>query len=188
MLAVLDANILYSFQLRSLLLHCAVQGVYQPLWSADILEEARRNLIRKGVMTDAQWSSLNAQVEKHFSDALGYGYDGAASGLDLPDEGDRHVVALAVHYEADAIVTWNTKDFPPATLKQVGLTRVRPPTFIKMLWETDQKGVFEAARQDRRSMSKSRPSTEEYLNRLRSSAQIPSFARILEASGFHKNG
>ena len=38
--------------------------------------------------------------------------------MQLPDEGDRHVLALAVHYEADVIVTWNSKDFPKAgTLK-----------------------------------------------------------------------
>ena len=41
-LAVLDANVLYPFQLRNFLLHAAVEDLFDPLWSDEIVDEFSR--------------------------------------------------------------------------------------------------------------------------------------------------
>ena len=46
--ALLDANVLYTAYLRDLLLRLAQASVYQPRWSAEILDEVARN-VKKGV-------------------------------------------------------------------------------------------------------------------------------------------
>lgn len=43
--AVLDADVLYPPPLRDTLLSAAFEGCFQPLWSAEILDEAIRNLL-----------------------------------------------------------------------------------------------------------------------------------------------
>ena len=45
MIAVLDANVLYSAPVRDLLLQLAFSGVFQARWSADIENEWTRNLL-----------------------------------------------------------------------------------------------------------------------------------------------
>ncbi len=49
----------------------------------------------------------------------------------LKDEGDNHVVELAVASGASQLVTWNTKDFVRMELKFPGLRCCDPPTLLK---------------------------------------------------------
>lgn len=185
MLAVLDANVLYPFQLRNFLLHLAALETFQPLWSDEIIEETRKNLLKKGVMTQAKWDSLERQLRKHFSDAWGQGFQSRIVDLTIPDPDDRHVLALAVHYEADVIVTYNTKDFPRRALEPLGLDRVRPPTFVDRIWKKDRAAVLEAAELHRLSLTKDPVSRPEYLTQLRDRAQLRQVADRLKKSGFH---
>jgi hypothetical protein len=56
--AVLDANVLFPFQLRNLLLHLAVDGLFEPLWSEQIVDECVRNLRSNAGLTDEQCAHL----------------------------------------------------------------------------------------------------------------------------------
>lgn len=51
-------------------------------------------------------------------DSLVTGYESLIAGLDLPDVDDRHVLAAAIHCNADAIITFNLRDFPAEKLAQ----------------------------------------------------------------------
>jgi hypothetical protein len=62
---------------------------------------------------------MNAAVR----DCLVEGYEPLIDILDLPDPGDRHVLAAAIKVNAQLIVTRNRKDFPPKILAEWG---VRP--------------------------------------------------------------
>ncbi|WP_420125121.1 PIN domain-containing protein [Longimicrobium sp.] len=182
--AVLDANVLFPFQLRNLLLHLAVDGLFEPLWSEQIVGECVRNLRLRAGLTDAQCGHLSGQMRAAFPEAWGTGYEGAADGLVLPDEGDRHVIALAVHHEAEFIITRNAKHFPPAVLRPFGIRPLDPDVFIVRLWRRDAPAVLAAAERHRLSLRRAPLAPERYLDSLRTHAELPRTARRLLAAGF----
>lgn len=179
LLAVLDANVLYPFQLRNLLLWLAQEGLYEPLWSELILDEVQRSLRGRAELTEAQLDHLESQMRRAFPEACGSGFHGADQEVQLPDEGDRHVLALSVHYEADVIVTWNTKHFPKAVLADSGLEPIRPPSFLDRLWAMDQERVVRAAEAHRTSLVRDPLAPAAYLGALRTRAGLRRLAQRL---------
>lgn len=182
--AVLDANVLYPFQLRNLLLHLAVEGVYTPLWSDEILEEVARALRTNANLSDQQCAHLFGQMRQHFPDAFGGNHAGAADALTLRDEGDRHVIALALAYEAEVIVTSNIKHFPAIALRPLGVEALRPDDFCAALAEQDAAAVLRAAEQHRTSLKSHPLRHDEYLTSLEEKAGLKRTARLLLEAGF----
>lgn len=183
-LAVLDTNVLFPFQLRNLLLHLAVEDLYTPLWSAEILEELARVLGSHAGLTEGQRAHLLEQMGKYFPDALGSAPGDAADGLLLPDEGDRHVIALAAHYEADAIVTANLRHFPESALKGLGVEAWHPDEFCLHLAQGERTAVLRASEKHRTSLAKHPLTPEEYLASLSAHAGLRRTADWLEEAGF----
>jgi predicted nucleic acid-binding protein len=107
---VLDANALFPNTLRDTLLRAAAAGLYQVHWSAQILEEARRNLVLKGIMSEDRSTRLVEHMQRAFPEALVTGYEELIPSM-KNDEGDRHVTAVAVLSGAEVIVTSNLKHF-----------------------------------------------------------------------------
>ena len=60
-------------------------------------------------------------MDAHVRDVLIIGFEDLVPSLELPDPGDRHVLAAAIRSEADIIVTVNLKDFPASLLAPYGL-------------------------------------------------------------------
>jgi len=69
---------------------------------------------------------MNASVP----DCLVTNYKKLANSIELPDPDDRHVLAAAIVGHADAIVTFNTKDFPQAVLQPYGIEVQHPDEFV----------------------------------------------------------
>jgi predicted nucleic acid-binding protein len=182
-LAVIDANVLFSFGQRGFFLFCATEGLFTPLWSEDIIEETSRHL-RDKKMDDIQLHGLLERLRAHFSEAWGYGFQGADQGMELPDEGDRHVVALAIYYQADYIVTTNTKDFPADALREVGVEVEKPDDFASTLYQIDPARVFRSAENHRCSLTKGIPTRKNYLESLANYGRLPLVARHLSSMGF----
>jgi predicted nucleic acid-binding protein len=129
--AVLDACVLYPAPVRDILLSLAHQGLYHARWSCTIHDEWIRNLLSK--RPDISESKLRATAEKMtraIPDAMIAGYERFISTIDLPDPDDRHVVAAALVGHADAIVTFNLKDFPSNMLEPLGIEAQHPDDFV----------------------------------------------------------
>lgn len=183
-LAVLDANVLYPFQLRNLLLHLAVVGVYQPLWSDAIVEECTRALRGSAGLTEEQCTHLVTQMRRHFGFAWGSPSTGMIEALVLPDADDRHVAALAADYEAEFIVTHNLRDFPSEMLQPLGITATDPDSFVALLWKAEARAVLRAAELHRTSLRQSPLSPEAYLQTLAAHTKLPRTADLLRNGGF----
>ena len=69
---------------------------------------------------------MNASVP----DCLVTNYEKLAASIELPDPDDRHVVAAAIVGHADAIVTFNIRDFPEAVLRPYGIEVQYPDEFV----------------------------------------------------------
>lgn len=126
--AFLDTCVLYPAYLCDTLLRLAVAGAYRPLWSADVLDELRRNLVRRGI-DPSRVDRRIIQMNRAFPDATVRGYETLVSGMEN-DPKDRHVLAGAVRANAEVVVTFNTKDFPAAALKPYDLLAVHPDEFL----------------------------------------------------------
>ena len=143
--ALLDANVLYTAGLRDVFLRLADRYLYVPLWSADIHAEWVRSLLADRPDIDAcVLDRTRAVMDGHFPDAVVTGYEAIAARLDLPDPGDRHVLAAAIRGQADVIVTGNLRDFPPDRLAPYALVAQHPDTFVADLFEADPDAVLAA--------------------------------------------
>lgn len=92
-----DANVLYPATLRNFLMHLALTGVFRAKWSADVHEEWMRNLLKnRPDLTREKLERTRQLMDKAAPDALVRGYEHLVSGLVLPDEDDRHVLAAAI--------------------------------------------------------------------------------------------
>ncbi|MEI6114118.1 MAG: PIN domain-containing protein [Burkholderiales bacterium] len=128
--ALLDANVLFPALLRDVLLSLALADLYSAKWSADIRRELEASLLRNFPDMNEKVSNLADCMEEAIPDCLVTGYEGLIDGMNLPDPDDRHVLAAAIVGHADAIVTFNQKDFPQDLMESLGIELQTPDEFI----------------------------------------------------------
>jgi predicted nucleic acid-binding protein len=129
--AFFDASVLYPSELRNLLMHLALTGLFRAKWSATVHEEWIGALLRRRPdLSREKLERTRMLMDLHATDALVTGYEDLIEGLRLPDPDDRHVLAAAIRARADVIVTANLRDFPPSTLGQFGIEPQHPDEFI----------------------------------------------------------
>ena len=108
--AFYDANVLYPAELRNLLMHLALIGLFRAKWSADVHEEWISSLLKKRPdLTRDKLERTRILMDQHAVDALVTDYEDLIPGLQLPDPDDRHVLAAAIRGHADVIVTINLR-------------------------------------------------------------------------------
>ena len=125
---VLDTCVLYPAHLRDTLLRLAERGLYQVLWSADIIEELHRNLVEAGIDGEAV-DHLCAEMQGAFPDAEVSGYRALLDSMTC-DPKDRHVLGAAVYSNAAAIVTFNLDDFPDSSVDPYEIDVIHPDRFL----------------------------------------------------------
>ena len=129
--AFYDADVLYGSQLRNLMRHLAMTGLFRARWSDGVHEEWRTRLLKnRPDLTREKLERTRMLMDKHAEDALVTGYGDLIEGLRLPDPDDRHVLAAAIRGRADVIVTRNTKHFPDDALQPFGIAALHPDEFV----------------------------------------------------------
>lgn len=164
---VYDACVLYPAPLRSFLIHLAMTDLYRARWSQLIHDEWMRNLLeQRSDLTWAQLERVRDLMDKHTRDAVVSGFEPLIDGLLLPDPDDRHVLACAIHSGAEAIITFNSKDFPDHALAQYDIRAIHPDEFISDMLALSPGHVVQAVQNHRKSLKKPPFSISEYLDLL----------------------
>jgi hypothetical protein len=121
--APIDTSVLWPSLQRDFLLSLAIEGLYRPLWSIEILAELesheKQKLINRGEQPDAaavRARHLIDQMTTAFDDTLDENWEPHDGTFNLPDPDDKHVAAAALVGGTGAIVTANGKDFPIAKI------------------------------------------------------------------------
>jgi predicted nucleic acid-binding protein len=180
--AVLDACVLYPAPLRDVLMTLAVEGAYRARWTAEIQDEWIRNLLEKRTDLNKERlfrtaSLMNEAVE----DALIENYEYVIQTLNLPDPNDRHVLAATIVGHADAIVTFNLKDFPEKMVSQHAVEVLHPDDFLVAQYELDTIGVLSIIKACRMKLKNPVKSAEDYIATLEQQG-LPRMCQILRGA------
>lgn len=124
----LDTCVLYPAYLCDTLLRLSDAEAFRPLWSAQVMDELRRNLVKRGIAPEAVDRRIG-QMIRSFPDAMVTGYESLVDGM-TNDAKDRHVLAAAVRANAEVLVTFNLSDFPRSALDPYDITPVHPDDFL----------------------------------------------------------
>lgn len=177
--AVLDACVLYPALLRDILISLGAEGVYRARWTAEIQDEWIRNLIEKRADLNKEKllhtaSLMNTAVE----DAMILDYEYLIPTLQLPDINDRHVLAAAIVGHADAIVTFNRRDFPEAVVSRHEIEILHPDDFLVAQYDLDNIGILSIIKMCRMKLRKPPKSAEDYIATLEQQG-LPQMCQIL---------
>ncbi len=173
--AVYDACVLYPAPLRDFLMWLALSGLYRARWTQEIHHEWKRNLLKnRSDLTLEQLDRTSQLMDLAIPDACIDGYEDLVSGLTLPDENDRHVLAAAIRCGADVIVTFNLKDIPTRHLAPYGIEAQHPDEFVENLFHLDSAAVVAAAQSQRRQLKTPSVEVDKYLGFLQRQGLVES--------------
>ena len=145
----------------------AAAKVFRAKWSDDIHAEWMRNLLKdRPDLKIEQLERTRELMNEAVGDCLVYGYEDLVPALDLPDANDRHVLATAIVSSADAIITFNLKDFPRSVLEKYQIEAIHPDDFIKYQFDLLQSAVVIAAQRCRGRLRNPPKTAIEYLETL----------------------
>ncbi|MDR1635478.1 MAG: PIN domain-containing protein [Bifidobacteriaceae bacterium] len=131
---VYDANVLYPSTLRDVLIRVGIAQLVRAKWTERILEEVFGSLrANRPDLDTARLDRTRRLMNGAIRDVTVAGYEHLIDQLDLPDPGDRHVLAAALHAGAQVIVTRNLRDFPADRLTAWGVEAQHPDDFLTEL-------------------------------------------------------
>lgn len=156
-------------------------GLVRARWTNKILDECFDNILAN--RPDLKVAALARTRERMITsvpDCLIEGYEQLIAGLTLPDENDRHVLAAAIRASAQAIVTFNLKDFPADRLAAFNIEAKHPDDFILNCIDLSPARALSLLEQQVASL-KDPPSTmATVLDNLRSNGLVRSVAKFME--------
>lgn len=166
---VLDANVLYPAPLRDFLLHLAVTDLFSAKWTEKIHHEWISNLLKNWPdLTSEKLYRSKQLMNKNVRDCLVTDFEDIEASLELPDPNDHHVLAAAIKSNAQAIVTFNRKDFPADRLAKWNIEAISPDEFIQYQLGLNMGLVCQVARRHRKSLKNPPKLVSEYLDTLES--------------------
>ncbi|MGH7576978.1 MAG: PIN domain-containing protein [Longimicrobiales bacterium] len=165
---VYDANVLYPAPLRDFLVRLGVSGLVRSRWTDAIHDEWIRSLLRnRPDLTPDHLRRTRALMDRAVRDCLIMSYEDRIDDLSQPDPDDRHVLAAAIHANAEIILTFNTRDYPKATLASYSIVAQRPDDFVAKLFDRDAGAICAVARAQRSALISPVQSVKQFLTTLR---------------------
>lgn len=157
---------LYPASIRDLLIEIARTGLLRAKWTARIHTEWINAVARaRPELGRARLERVAQLMNEAVLDCLVTGFESLEEGLTaLPDPGDRHVLAAAIHCSAQEIVTFNLRHFPEAALRPYGICAIHPDEFVEHLLDLNAETVCEAVRRVRQRLSNPPRSAEEMID------------------------
>ncbi len=147
--ALLDANVLFPFRKRDILLRFHHAGLFRARWTERILDEWTLNLLEQKPHLEPSVRSQRHAMREHFGEAVVTGYEPLIGTLELPDADDRHVLAAAIRCGAQCIVTDNLSDFPAEVLAKFHIAAADADGFLSRtfdLYPSEALGVLHSLR------------------------------------------
>lgn len=181
--AVLDACTLHPAFLRASLLWLADDHLFRPVWSSAILEEYERSLLDRFRNTEEKATNIRklvAVMNANFPHANVEPPPELIAAMGLPDSDDNHVLAAAITAKADAIITYNIKDFPVDKVSPFGIEIVHPDRFMVNLVDLSQERALACLRRQREQMKNPPYSPEDFLQRYERSDLIQTATRLAD--------
>ena len=176
---VFDANVMYPAPLRSFLMYLAVSGEFRARWTELIHDEWIRNLlIQRPDITAESLDKVRQLMNENVPGSVVTGFEGLIDAIELPDPDDRHVVAAAIKTRAEAIVTFNIKDFPDSALSPFGIVALHPDEFVSNIIDHNMAMAAGAAQRHRRSLKNPPFTTSDYLDLLQKQKLPNSVSRL----------
>ncbi len=163
---IFDACVLYPAPLRDFLLRLSISGLFSAKWTEQIHDEWTRNLLNSRPELKDRLPRTRELMNKAVPDALVTGYELLIENLKLPDANDRHVLAAGIRCNAQAIITFNLKDFPASALDQYEIEAMHPDAFIEHQFDLNQGKVITAAKQHREALKTPSKNPTEYIETL----------------------
>ena len=174
--AVLDTCVLAPAPLYDTLLRLAEQYLYRVHWSDKTLVELHRVLQKQLGLTEEQ-------VDRRIS-AMTEAFDSATVAhtnlfpIGLPDSDDDHVLFAAIKSEAQAIVTFNTSDFPEKFYKPHDIEILHPDDFLMSQFTLDPYLVWETILEQARDGAAPLSGMKKVIQGLR--RDVPNFVDLLD--------
>lgn len=179
--AFIDANVFYGARLRSLVLFVAQTKLFRARWSEQVHDEWIRNLIKnRPDLRPEDLAKTRFAMNAAVPDCIVDGYEPLIKSIQLPDPDDRHVIAAAIMTRANAIVTFNEKDFPPEILDGFRLHTKHPDAFLLDVFSLAPALFLDAVRDDFTHYANPPLVYEDYLSSL-ARAGVPQLAEELRA-------
>jgi predicted nucleic acid-binding protein len=153
--------------------------MYRLHWSEAILEEVRRNLVKRGMTNSLEAQDLIDVMSEFFAEALV-----RSSEMLVPcmtnDEKDRHVLAVAVMSRSQVIVTSNNQDFPDTALDPFGVVAQTPDEFLTHLFDLNPKRMAKILTEQSQDLDSPPMSVQEVLVEL--ALHAPGFVNLISSA------
>ncbi|WP_229682346.1 PIN domain-containing protein [Modestobacter marinus] len=117
---------------------------------------------------------MNAAIR----DVLVTGYEPLIDVLELPDPGDRHVLAAAIKVGAQTIVTNNLKDFPAGRLRAWDVEASSADDFLHATVDLNPKVVFSLVQKIADSLNKPPMDVDQLLTALGNEGLVATVAAL----------
>lgn len=181
---LLDANVLYPFRKRDVLLRFYDAGLFRARWTERILDEWSRSLLNAHPDLKSNIEAQQEKIRDVFPEALVSGFEHLEAGLNLPDADDRHVLAAAILCGAQHIVTDNIRDFPSAELDQFDIKAIEADEFLSRTFDLYAAEAMSVLRELRSYYSNPRFTPSEFVFDLTAKGMPKLAARVRERRDF----